>query len=179
MKIAYFNIQSKLYRVKYSESWNHWPRNSLFYYVSWADKGVNQLLTNSQSSCSRLPLPSLSTSSKFWTRKKFEAFTEDRKVCVHLCFTEYLDRTSAIKENLEGNTSLILSYDYPYRPVKSATVARYVKNFLGQCGIDLTVFTAHSTRSASTSKANNMGLSVKRISIAAGWRGASTFQRFL
>ena len=109
---------------------------------------------------------------------EFEAFCEDQKVCVHSCLTEYLDRTSAIRENLEEDTSLILSYAYPYRPVKSATLARYVKEFLGQCGIDLTVFTAHSTRSASTSKANNMGLSLKQISKAAGWRGTGTFQRF-
>ena len=45
-------------------------------------------------------------------------------------------------------------------------------------GIDITVFTTHSTRSASTSKANNMGLSLKDISKAAGWKGGSTFQKF-
>ena len=45
-------------------------------------------------------------------------------------------------------------------------------------GIDLTVFTAHSMRSASSSKANNIGLSVKDIAKAAGWKGESTFQKY-
>ena len=45
-------------------------------------------------------------------------------------------------------------------------------------GIDITVFTPHSTRAASTSKANNLGLSIKDIAKAAGWKGGSTFQRY-
>jgi len=44
-------------------------------------------------------------------------------------------------------------------------------------GIDITVFTAHSTRSASTSKANNMGLAIKDICKAAGWRTDSCFRK--
>ena len=44
-------------------------------------------------------------------------------------------------------------------------------------GIDLTVFTAHSTRAASTSKANNIGLSLKDIAKAAGWKGSNTSQK--
>ena len=43
-------------------------------------------------------------------------------------------------------------------------------------GIDITVFTRHSVRSASTSKANNIGLSIKDIQKAAGWKGSSTFR---
>ena len=39
------------------------------------------------------------------------------------------------------------------------------------CGIDITIFTAHSMRSASTSTANNMGLSIKDIKKAAGQGG--------
>ena len=110
---------------------------------------------------------------------EFEAFPQERKLCVHTCLSDYLQRTEGIRENLGmDNTTLILSYQYPHHPVKSATLARYVKNFLGQAGIDLTVFTAHSTRSASSSKANNLGLSLKDISKAAGWKGHSTFQQF-
>ena len=42
--------------------------------------------------------------------------------------------------------------------------------------IDITVFTSHSVLSASTSKTNNIGLSIKDIQKAAGWKGSSTFQ---
>ena len=62
--------------------------------------------------------------------------------------------------------------------MKSATLARYVRTFLGQAGIDLNVFTAHSTRSASSTKANNLGLSLKDICKAAGLKGHGTFQHF-
>ena len=62
--------------------------------------------------------------------------------------------------------------------MNNQTIARYVKLFLGDAGIDTTVFTAHSTRSASTSKANNLGLSMKDIAKAAGWSTEHSFQRF-
>ena len=72
----------------------------------------------------------------------------------------------------------MLSYVYPHRPVKSATLARYVKEMLAMAGVDVTVFTTHSTRAASTSKGNNLGLSLRDLNKAAGWRGDSTFRQF-
>ena len=112
---------------------------------------------------------------------EFVAFPENRKVCIVDCLRTYINRTAGIRENIqeEGQKlSLILSYAYPHHPVQSATLARYVKDFLGRAGIDLTVFTAHSTRAASSTKANNIGLSLKSIAKAAGWKSPSTFQRF-
>ena len=103
-------------------------------------------------------------------------------MCVHRCLDEYIHRTALIRENLETvgeeKHSLILSYVYPNKPVKSATLARYTKELLGMAGVDITVFTTHSTRSASTSKGNNLGLSLKDITAAAGWKGEHTFQKF-
>ena len=46
------------------------------------------------------------------------------------------------------------------------------------CGIDMTIFTAHSTQIASTLIANNMGLSIKDIQKAAGWSGDRTFLKY-
>ena len=95
------------------------------------------------------------------------------------CIREYVNRTKLIRDNLEGDSDqLILSYAYPHNPINSQSIARYIKLFLELCGIDITVFTAHSVRSSSTSKANNIGLSIQDIQKAAGWRGTSTFQRF-
>ena len=111
---------------------------------------------------------------------EFMRFPYDVNTCVYTCLLHYIERTRLLRENLvtEGDEklSLILSYRPPHNPVKSATLARYVKDMLGEAGIDITVFTTHSTRSASTSKANNLGLSLKDISKAAGWKGGSTFQ---
>ena len=55
---------------------------------------------------------------------------------------------------------------------------RYIKLFLELSGIDVTVFTAHSTRISSTSKANNVGSCLKDIEKAAGWRGSSAFRKY-
>ena len=44
--------------------------------------------------------------------------------------------------------------------------------------IDITVFTANSTRSASTSTVNGTGLSTADIQKAAGWSRDSTFCKY-
>ena len=103
----------------------------------------------------------------------------DKKLCIVNCLNEYIQRTENIRENLENQPKgLILSYVYPHKPVCVSTIARYVKLFLGMAGIDVTVFSAHSTRHASTSKSNNMGLALKDIAKAAGWRSGSVFAKF-
>ncbi len=112
---------------------------------------------------------------------EFEAFPENHKLSVYHCLDEYRERTKSVREIIkeaDEKQRLILSFKKPFKAVKSATLARYVKEFLGMAGIDITVFTTHSTRSASSSKMNNLGLSLKDISKAAGWKGDSTFQRF-
>ena len=58
-------------------------------------------------------------------------------------------------------------------PINSQFIARYIKLFLAMAGIDITT---HFVRRASTSKANNIGLSIKDKQKAAGWKGSSTFQ---
>ena len=47
-----------------------------------------------------------------------------------------------------------------------------------QAGIDTEAFSAHSTRSASTSKARMVGVSLEDIVRAANWSSTSTFSRF-
>ena len=44
-------------------------------------------------------------------------------------------------------------------------------------GIVIIIFTTHFIRSASTSKANNIGLSIKDIQKAVSWKGSSTFRK--
>lgn len=109
----------------------------------------------------------------------FLKFPEDERICVVNCLETYIQRTENIRENLEDQPQqLLLSYAYPHQPIGVCTIARYIKLFLGMAGIDITVFTAHSTRSASTSKANNIGLTIKDICRAAGWRSDSCFQKY-
>ena len=111
---------------------------------------------------------------------EFLAFPHEEKLCIVRCFEVYVLRTAEFRNTIVGEepSPLILSYAHPHKPVKKATIARYVKNFMGDAGIDITVFTPHSTRAASTSLGNNLGMSFKDIAKAAGWRKESTFQKF-
>ena len=69
-----------------------------------------------------------------------------------------------MRENLDENPhKLILLYADTFKPIYAQSIARYIKLFLAMAGIDITVFTTHSICSASTSKANNIGLSIKDI----------------
>ena len=49
---------------------------------------------------------------------------------------------------------------------------------MASAGIDVTIFSSYSTRSASTSKAKGKGLSLKDINKAAGWTTTSTSVKF-
>ena len=83
-----------------------------------------------------------------------------------------------MRENLDGNPQeLILSYAYPFRPINSQSIARYIKLFLAMAGTDITVFTTHTVRSTPTSKTSNIKLSIKDIQKTAGWKGSSTFRQ--
>ena len=46
------------------------------------------------------------------------------------------------------------------------------------CGINITIFNENLTQTASTSTANNLGLSIKDIQKAAGWSENSTLYKF-
>ena len=109
---------------------------------------------------------------------EFEKFPYNSKLCVVSCIDEYINRTNPIRDKMEKRSEqLILSYAPPHDTVGSATIARYAKLFLHLSGIDVTVFTAHSTRSSSTSKVESLGLSLKDIQKAAGWSNGSTFRK--
>ena len=48
---------------------------------------------------------------------------------------------------------------------------------LANCGIDTAVFSAHSTRGASATRATMSGLSVQQVLNRAGWSSEDTFCR--
>ena len=84
-----------------------------------------------------------------------------------------------ITDTLNRDGRLFVSYVQPHKPVSGDTIKRWVKQVLTNAGIDTSTFTAHSTRSASTSVAANAGLPLQDIPQAAGWSSESTFYKFL
>jgi integrase len=103
------------------------------------------------------------------------ADNENEKLSAEKCILHYLDRTNVIRGE---ETQLLISHIKPHKAVKTCTIASWLKNALTNAGIDTSVFKAHSTRGASTSKANKFGISVGQIMKQANWRSANTFQRF-
>ena len=104
-------------------------------------------------------------------------FIENPELCVATTLIEYLKRTR--EHRPQSCEQVLISFRRPYKAVSSQTVSRWIKLVLKQSGIDVSVFTAHSTRHASTSKAAANGANIEVIRDAAGWTTASsTFQRF-
>ena len=55
---------------------------------------------------------------------------------------------------------------------------RWLKLSLENAGIDTNIFTGHSYRLASTSKANNLGVSFEVTLRTADWKHSGTFRKF-
>ena len=73
---------------------------------------------------------------------------------------------------------LLIAAQKPHQAVTKPTIARWIKTILGESGIDIMTFKAHSTRAASTSKAEALGLSIEDIITQGNWSNRSTFERF-
>lgn len=99
----------------------------------------------------------------------------DKSLCIVDVLKEYIFRTSTLRH---GQSKLLISYIKPNNPVSKDTVSRWVKDTLKLAGIDTCVFSAHSTRSASTSCSLKEGLSLATILKAGGWSNAMTFARY-
>jgi len=97
----------------------------------------------------------------------------NRKLCVITVLKEYLLRTKSLrKSNL-----LLVSWQKPHDGVSPSTVGRWLKSVLALANVDTSVFTGHSTRSASTSAALMAKVSVTQIMKQAGWSNAQTFAK--
>ena len=64
---------------------------------------------------------------------------------------------------------LFLAVRKPFVSVGAQTLSRWIKLTLAKAGIDIKVFSGHSTRHASTSAALSKGLDVDTIKKTAGW----------
>ena len=108
---------------------------------------------------------------------KFFAYKEDHQMCVVKCLDEYLLRSKEWRT--ENKKQLLLSHINPHREVSSSTISRWIKETSELSGVtELGSFSGHSTRSASTSKAELSGLAVSDILNRGSWSNESTWQKF-
>ena len=73
-----------------------------------------------------------------------EKFDPDKRLCVVFYIKEYLART----RDLPGQCSnFFITFSKPHKAATRATLARWIRKQLARCGVDMNVFTSHSTRS--------------------------------
>lgn len=103
-------------------------------------------------------------------------FHDKPEICPVNTLDAYLNITDPLRIQ---HSNLFISLRKPHSIITSQTLSRWVKNTLEECGVDVSIFTAHSTRHAATSKAFKLGVNIDLIRKTAGWTGSSnTFGRF-
>lgn len=92
-------------------------------------------------------------------------------LCVPSCIKLYLQKTSTFRQSLGSGdgSQMLLCIAQPHRPISGATLGRWVKDMLKAAGIDISKFTAYSTRHAAVSAAARRGVPLDTIFSAAGW----------
>ena len=128
-------------------------------------------------------LPGMTKTSSEVRTVFFAIFPSANAICVTTTLDAYLNRTAQARAHMSSQTGvpnpLFLSCHRPYKPVKPCSIARWIKKFIGSAGINTEIFKAHSTRSASTTKARNQSVSIADIQNMADWSStSSTFRRF-
>lgn len=119
--------------------------------------------------------------SKSWKKGKpppsleFFELESNRKLCVVSAIDIYLKRS--LQWRAGSKCQLLLSTIQPHNEVAKSTISGWVKAVLENSGVDINIFKAHSSRSASTSKAKCEGCSLKDILKRGQWSGKTTWQK--
>ena len=88
----------------------------------------------------------------------------------------YLDKTT---ESRPIDThAVFIALTKPHKAVTASTISRWIKDTLALSGIDTSIYKAHSTRSASTSRAVNAGVPIEQILKVGDWSNTHTFNKF-
>jgi site-specific recombinase XerD len=128
-------------------------KGCVFHFVSWKKNSkVNK-------SCLDLVIP----------------FCPDISLYPLRCLFLYIKSTSSQAVRVD---SLFITKSRPFHRPRPNTLAKHLKEVLQLAGVDLSSFSAHSFRSAASSKALTKGVSVTDILSQATWAKPSTFSRF-
>jgi len=109
---------------------------------------------------------------------ELKAYPTEKRLCVYTYIIKYLEATQQLRQ---GEKQLFISYKKPHAKVTTDTIARWIKTIMVKSGVDTDMFKPHSTRSASTSKANmstSVLVPVSEIMAMAGWSKEGTFAKF-
>ncbi|XP_045023231.1 integrase/recombinase xerD homolog [Daphnia magna] len=102
---------------------------------------------------------------------------EDAIICPVAATEAYIKATLPLRKQGE-NANLFVGSVKPHKEVKGSTIGQWLKKVLELAGVDTSIFSAHSTRGASASKAAEKGVPTDSILKTASWASESTFVRF-
>lgn len=102
---------------------------------------------------------------------RFTAYHSDDRLCVVKTLREYLQRRTLLTKGKQ----LFISFRKPHLPVHKDTIARWLKTVLLNAGVDTTIFSAHSYRLASTSKADVANIPITDILKQGQWSSEKTW----
>ena len=105
---------------------------------------------------------------------RFRAYAPDRRLCIVTALSHYIRRTAPHRKD---TNQLFLTTRHPFGPASRDSIRRWTKDILSAAGVDMSIFTPHSTRAASTSKAATR-IPIQTILQTAGWASVSTFQNY-
>ena len=105
-----------------------------------------------------------------------EKFEDNPEICVYTTLLKYIEVTSTHRN---GEDLLFLSSRPPYKAVGAQTISKWIKKTMEQSGIDIDIFTTHSTRHATSSAAFSKGINIETIKNTIGWSERSNvFAKF-
>ena len=84
------------------------------------------------------------------TELYIEEYKQDKAICVIDAFNAYVEKTKMIRRDC---SQLFIVLQKPHTPVTKSTLAGWIKAVLVSSGIDMSMYTPHGIRSASTSVA--------------------------
>jgi len=95
----------------------------------------------------------------------FPSFAEDPTICPMVTLRAYEEKTEGFRATLpiDSRYQLFLSCIGQHTLVSSSTIARWLKCFMAEAGIDISIFKAHSVRGASCSTAVGAGVTTKML----------------
>lgn len=98
-------------------------------------------------------------------------FIDKQSICPATTLISYMEKTKPFRTT--ENDNLIQTYKKPIHNCTAQSISRWIKETLSDSGVDVKMFSAYSTRHASTSAANRAGVSIEIIKKTAGWTGNS------
>lgn len=99
---------------------------------------------------------------------------EKPELCPVKILIEYLERTRSVREKDTSLIRLFLTFKKPFKEATTQTISRWLRQVMYASGVDTSVFSAHSTRHASSSRACRQGVTVDSILKAVGWSSRSS-----